>query len=206
MTSGPSSFLREPVRSWSWARLWLGNLNLSKRRRQRLLASHIYQITHGHVEDCCDSVQGIQSRIPFTTFQLSQKPGCDGVGSHIQLSEPAKPASFPYIVPDQPSESREIHVFQATRSRPLVSVHYRDDNACRNHPVEFIFEVWRAMRMQRVAAVTVMTVLGRHGWANVAVFSQRNAACGTGSKFHSKDAAVFAPEVNTQQGTGETQC
>jgi len=157
MTSGSSSLLREPVRLRPRTRLWLGNLSLPQRRRQRLLTSHVYEIAYGHIKGFCKSVQGIQPRIPFTAFQLSQKPGCDGIGGHIELRQPAKPASFPYIVPDQPSESREIHVLQAIRSRPLVSVHYRDDNACRNHGVGFIFDVWWAMRMQMVVPVTVKT-------------------------------------------------
>ncbi len=132
----------------------------------------------------------------LATLKLSQQTRRNHVGGYVELRKPAKPACFPYIVPNELTESREIHAIQATRSRPLVSAHYRDDNACRSHGVESTFDVWRAMRMQRVAAVTVMTVLGRHGLANVAAFSRKNAACGTGSKIHFKDAALAAPEVN----------
>jgi len=206
MTSGPSPLLWESVRLWPRPWLGFGNLNLPQRRGQRLLASHVYEIAHGHLKDFCKSVQGVQPRIPFTTFQLSQKPGCNGVGGHIELRQAAKPASFPHIVANEFSKSREIHAIQATRNRPLVSVHYRDDFSCRSHGVEVIFDVWRAMRMQRIAAVTVITTRGRRGMASVAAGGQTRASDIGGSDALSKFAAIVAPEVNTQQGTGETQC
>ena len=130
MMSGPSSSLRESVGFRPRTGLGFGYLDLLQRRRQRLLASHVNEIAYGHIKDFCKSVQSIQPRIPFAAFQLSQKPGCDGVGGDVELRQAAKPTSFPYIVTDEFSKSREIHAVQATRSRPLVSVHYRDDNTC----------------------------------------------------------------------------
>lgn len=109
MTSGPSSFLREPVRLGPRTRHGLRYLNLPQRLLQWLLSADFDQVADGDSENGRQFVQCLEPRITLSALKLGQQTRRNHVRRHINLREAAHPSGFSDIGADLAAKSTEIH-------------------------------------------------------------------------------------------------